>query len=1227
MRKELLITKRILAGVAAGFVLFIYAAIPSMAKQVNTTDDPHEFMDVPYTDSSGNTYYDVIAGFDNDFWADKPFDAYWHNEAGGTKLDAPQNGRNTVWAFTDMYYSGYAPNKRALDGELGYRGQQVTFVFRIYSDDDWNISRIEEKTNGNVVNITYQINARTGDTMQVYSSSPLSGTANAVTTKGNRRLLMKNDPDYNPEWDIEPNEVFGFYTNIHPARQNGKAVENAENYSWPSQYGDAYLSGLAYTIAPEDDVVYADSLAEIRFDNKFTGEVVNAKINYRYKIINLDNVNNLVESDTTAAEDTEGEDQGTNISQELVEGEDFGYEDDSDYQDEPSAPNIFDYPDYEYDDDEVGRNILIGGGGALFAGGAIGALTGGKKDKDKKKKKNGKDRDKKEKKDKSTYKMYVYKDFGDTLKRGDEPKYVYARIEETTWDKRVFNNDKLTEKIIVASHDAALNVSDAGMTSNGYKAALVTVPKEGNYAKGTVSFMFAGEGGIYTRNVVFNIVGENPSIVFPKLADDGTSWLDSTQPGEAVFIAGKGGEEKIMFYIKDAVEEPIDIRFDGGPDFNVSYEKEAAYKCGYYAVVENCSPEIEKANGIIADVVTKTISVEAEFKDGTITNSEFYVELYPEGLSVVPNTKYFKDDIFQVITVAEDDPKPGEISIMPSSFDVLVCYVDSFTAETKIFRNPSIRCEKPDDEGRYGNTFKENFEYWIDYTTSGGYDFYPKCTLPMFGKPYDAKMKLTYNGKGGTRFEGELPIQFWGEIPKPPSEATRREEELKLLKKAIQEYGVGSSESLKIMLSNIEYYSASDIRFVKNYVLLLGVRFYSEESRVNVEFGDLCDKYVVVSSALVKAGDYAVQVILEVKFGANGKIAAAIINPFKNMLCEYIGQYIGLGAEPGSDIDVDPFFKVATGAVRDAIGEVLTGEKKPDPEVMGYVVAAYLMYSFANHYYYGSDKVKGDVYRSVLAAVGDLSLTYFKSWLSEQVEETLKGLKLKEFGEWVAKKLDGFFGGITQKAMKAAGDKAFEKGIRSQIEGGIGYTEYALAKTSKEFAQDNAKKAMEMFLYYTDETTADAITKVANISLAAICNYFLYGVLEEDPEDADALGGSLEDITVEAITKLLALLGLKPENVYKVAQLTNGVSSVKVDLTSITVVWFGYSIKIDIVKNLKALFEMLYNFCFYWMNAIFNDPGPDPSTFPDYRDRLDDNLEILDDTLRKLEGSVDVHKV
>ncbi|MBR6267872.1 MAG: hypothetical protein IKR28_06005, partial [Selenomonadaceae bacterium] len=383
MRKELMIVKRILAGVAAGLVLFIYVAIPSLAKQINTEDDPHEIMDVPYTHDDGGVTYDHVAGLYDDFWAEQPFDAYWHNEGGGKKLDSPRMGRNMIWANQDLYYSGYAVGRKALDGAYGYMGQEVILMVRLYTDDEWKMTRLEEKTNGNVVNVVYQINARTGDTIQAYVASPMSGTINAVLreqSNTNKRQLMKNDPEYDPEWTIEPTEYYGFFTNIHPARQEGKWLDDAEKYEWPSNTGDAYFSGLQYTLNPEDDIVYADSLAKVKFDNKYTGVVVDAEINYRYKIVNLDNVNGLVESDTTTAKDTEGEDEGTEISQDIVEGEDYSYEDDSeDSENGPFVPDVFDYPDYGFDDDAVAEGATIGGISVVFAGGAIGASTAGRK--------------------------------------------------------------------------------------------------------------------------------------------------------------------------------------------------------------------------------------------------------------------------------------------------------------------------------------------------------------------------------------------------------------------------------------------------------------------------------------------------------------------------------------------------------------------------------------------------------------------------------------------------------------------------------------------------------------------------------------------------------------------------------------------------------------------------------------------------------------------------------
>jgi hypothetical protein len=1222
VRKELLIAKRISAGLAAGLVLFIYAAIPASAKRVNTEDDPSNSVDVLYTNSSGEDYYEELGGLTDDFWAEQPFDAYWHNEGGAKDSKyAKEHGRNNSWVSIDYYYSGYARNKPWPDEPkiTSDYGRQVLFGIRLYSDDEWNFTLVEEKTTGNVANVVYQINAHTGDSLTASCWSYFSGTYNNVLSdrrNTNKGFISKNAPEYDPEWTIPPSEYFAFYSNIHTARRDGKWIDDCEEYSWPQEYGDEYVSGLDYTIQADDDVVYVDSLGKVKFINHYTGVEPDCQIIYRYKIVNVDNVNNTVLEDTTAAKDTSGEDEGTDISTDIVEGEDFTpSEDDPDDNPWSDISSITDdignpFDELDIDEEELPKAVGTGAAGAAAAAGAIGAAGAAGKGVGKKKTKKKEKKEEKKEDKRSTYKMYVYKDFGDTLKRGDETKYVYARIEETTWDKRVFNNDKLTQQISVSSATDALIVSDGGMTVNGYKAAEVLVPKEGNKTKGTVSFQFRGEGGLYTRNVVFNIVGEKPYIIYPKLSDDGASWLESSQPGEAVFIAGQGGEEKVMFYIKDAVEDPIDISFDGGSDFDVSYEKEEKYKCGYYAVVKNLSQEMEKGNDIIADKVIKTINVEAKFKDGTTVYSEFYVELYPDGLSVVPNTRYFKNDKFQVNTVEEENPKPGEIRLMPSSFDVLVCYADPRTGEAKIFKNPSLSHEDPDDEGKYGNMFKENFLYRMDYTTSGGYSFYPKCSLPEFDEPYATKMKLIYTGKDGTSFDGYLPIEFTGMIPKPPSQVAR-EEAIKRLQKAIRIFGIGNQD-IKEMVRNTSIYSASEIEFTTKWIILTGIRFYQECSKEYTSFANLCDKYVVCASAMVKAGDMAFEYVLKIKFGSAGEIAATFINPMKNMYFEYLGQFYGLGADPESYGTKDfSFWKALLQGATDHLEGMLTGEEKPTGEKLGFVVAAYLMVRYADHYYHGEGSEKGDVYRSILAAIGDLSLMKFKEWVANLAKEWT-GPMLAKLQNWFGEMFKKYYGNLAREAAKAAGDKAFENGIRSQIHKGIGYAEYNLAKNAKNVAYKMQYDSMTKFLSEGAENFGKIKTEDVDIALGTVLNYVFGGTSNEG--EVETLKAS-EYIEKQLQSFFVDMLGLKIEGLYETSEDIIGLSSFKIKGTSVIIGFKEYEVEIDIAKNMNAILELVFGYCFSWMEKIYQYCTDDNAKVPDARDIMECNTQILDEVL------------
>ena len=133
--------------------------------------------------------------------------------------------------------------------------------------------------------------------------------------------------------------------------------------------------------------------------------------------------------------------------------------------------------------------------GAVAVISAVGAASG---DPDSEKKKKAKE--------KSAYKMYINKNFGNTLSKGAKDQPVYARIVEVKPSGEEVDRKDMTAKIQVFSGDGSLIVTDGGMTSNGYKAAYASVPVGAENGKGQVSFRFEAEEGSFTQNVIFDII-------------------------------------------------------------------------------------------------------------------------------------------------------------------------------------------------------------------------------------------------------------------------------------------------------------------------------------------------------------------------------------------------------------------------------------------------------------------------------------------------------------------------------------------------------------------------------------------------------------------------------------------------------------------------------------------------------------------------------------------------
>ncbi len=189
----------------------------------------------------------------------------------------------------------------------------------------------------------------------------------------------------------------------------------------------------------------------------------------------------IIQQDFTIAKTDPGEDPGADIDNEIIERK------------------------KDRETDVPGALVSTIGGTLVSIGTGAAAVK-------KKKKKKDSEEDKEE--DPVTYKMIVYKDFGDSIKPGTT-KYVYARIEQYKPIQDMKSpRDDLTARIQCTSPEQQMIVEDGGITTNGcdWKAAKITVPEGCTDTQGIVSFMLPGEGGAYIRHVIFQIV--NPAILF-----------------------------------------------------------------------------------------------------------------------------------------------------------------------------------------------------------------------------------------------------------------------------------------------------------------------------------------------------------------------------------------------------------------------------------------------------------------------------------------------------------------------------------------------------------------------------------------------------------------------------------------------------------------------------------------------------------------------------------------
>lgn len=217
----------------------------------------------------------------------------------------------------------------------------------------------------------------------------------------------------------------------------------------------------------------------------------------------------------------------------------------------------------------------------------------------------------------STFRMILYKEFGDTLMVGDKPKIVGARIEEITPEGKHIECKEYTARIEI-TEGRNIRVLATGMSPR-YRTAQICVdkyPKE-DPAEGFIVFSFRGPGGTLQMQTVFKIQEGRVDFFQPNL----------TLP------SGHDRQERLPFLVS-GVNEDAEVEVTIDKCYRVSAEKGG--KPGlWYAVID----EVEKTRGPAGEYIPCTLKVIAKDSDEHEVSGTFPILRFNMGLA-------FKADYF-----------------------------------------------------------------------------------------------------------------------------------------------------------------------------------------------------------------------------------------------------------------------------------------------------------------------------------------------------------------------------------------------------------------------------------------------------------------------------------------------------------------------------------------------------------------------------------------------------
>lgn len=582
---------------------------------------------------------------------------------------------------------------------------------------------------------------------------------------------------------------------------------------------------------------------------------------------------------------------------------------------------------------------------AATIGGALGAAGGATE--------NGAE----EQSERSSYKMELYKDFGNKIKYNSDTVYVYAKMIEVTPDGRDIDRPDLTGQIEIFSGSPGLLEVSACVTSGEYMSAGVIAGENATAntnSDAVISFRFTGAGGTFQNNVTFKVVGE----AYVSLAS------------EKLFVLATSGRSfELPYELVDFMLEPEEVTVNPmNPDD--PFELSLGVNKDNKSIIIASDKAEKKPFSNFCDSFSCEITAKNEKESA---RTVFYVVMCYEG--VLPDFLGKKKEI-----IGFKDDKGNMVKTLIAFSQGLWSDTDK-TLELSVPENLSI--EFTDEKGVFeviGLDQKPNKDY-SSITDKVYYDFTAKISFPA-QSPIKGLMKIS-NTVDEKIFEYETEINL---IPDLIEYSRKWEEEYQNCLKIINTYLPEHFRDKKIdqLERGLPKLGIEDLKVFRHGCWAIAQRCIMQDKESYLIDSYWYDEAIATAELLVYIGDIAFDVALA-PFG--GPIAGFLASQVKSAVIDMITLYV---EKPS--IGFDEIFTFIENRFIQMAGQVDGAFEMPKPKETKKLIAwlaCYTLYRVGYHWWFDKDEedkpigLKESINRGLLDFAGKGAATVLSAFAGD----------------------------------------------------------------------------------------------------------------------------------------------------------------------------------------------------------------------------------------------------